>query len=84
MVLFYAHLNIHPGSNFLKNMYVITYQNLNDLNDMPQKIIPLIDTEKWNPLLTPLFNISRHGNSGKKSDGNLRNSFLANITTIDL
>lgn len=61
-VFFYAHLNIVPNAQFLQKMYVITYQNT---DQVPKKIIALDNPDKWNPLLTPVFNISRHGDLGK-------------------
>ncbi len=60
--LFYSHLNIVPGDSFLKKMYVITYT---DTHQLPKTIIPLENPDKWNSLLTPLFNLSRHSNWGK-------------------
>jgi decaprenylphospho-beta-D-ribofuranose 2-oxidase len=60
--LFYAHLNIVPGDNFLQKMYVITYT---DTHELPNKIITLDDPDKWNEVLTPIFNVSRHGELGK-------------------
>lgn len=62
IVLFYSHLNIVPGTDFLQNMYVITYT---DTHKLPDKIIALDNPDQWNQLLTPLFNISRHGSLGK-------------------
>lgn len=61
-VFFYAHVNITPGSNFLRDMYVITYT---DLNNIPTKLIPLDNPDKWNVILKPGFNISRHGSFGR-------------------
>lgn len=63
IVLFYARLNITPGSDFLRNMYVITYKNSHQL---PTKEVALNNPDKWNSVLTPVFNLSRHGQSGKK------------------
>ena len=68
IVLFYAHLNIVPGTNFLRNMYAITYKNTHTLSN---KIIRLDNPEKWNALLTPIFNTSRHGKLGKEWRWNL-------------
>lgn len=62
-VLFYAHLNSTPGTDFLRNMYIITYK---DTQKLPKKIIALDNPDKWNYILTPLFNISRHGKLGKE------------------
>lgn len=61
--LFYAHLNIVPDTNFLRDMYVITYT---DTKKLPNKIIPLDNPDKWNAILTPVFNMSRHGKLAKK------------------
>ncbi|CDZ77762.1 putative decaprenylphosphoryl-beta-D-ribose oxidase [Legionella massiliensis] len=60
--LFYAHLNIAPGKDFLNKMYIITYSNTYKL---PPNVIALDNPDKWNVLLTPLFNLSRKGSSGK-------------------
>lgn len=62
IVLFYAHLNNVPGEHFVQDMYVITYK---DTLKLPNHIITLDNLDKWNFILTPLFNISRYGNSGK-------------------
>ncbi len=62
VALFYAHLNIVPGADFLRNMYVITYTNTYAL---PDKIETLDNPDKWNSLLTPIFNLSRYGRLGK-------------------
>lgn len=62
-VLFYAHLNIVPGQRFLKDMYVITYT---DTHILSQKPISLINPDKWNFIVTPLFNLSRYGTMGKR------------------
>lgn len=62
VALFYAHLNILPGADFLRNMYVITYTNTYAL---PDKIETLDNPDKWNSLLTPIFNLSRYGRLGK-------------------
>jgi hypothetical protein len=72
-VLFYAHLNIIPNSDFLNKMYVITYKNTYQL---PKKIISLDNPDKWNAILTPIFNISRHGKLGKKWRWNLENKIF--------
>ena len=72
-VLFYAHLNISPNSDFLKKMYIITYKNTHRL---PKKIISLDNPDKWNVLLTPMFNISRHGNLGKEWRWKLENKIF--------
>lgn len=61
-VLFYAHLNITPGEDFLRNMYVISYKNMGKL---PENIIPLDNPERWNFILKPLFNSSRYGKKSK-------------------
>lgn len=63
IALFYAHLNITAGSDFLRKMYVITYA---DTYQVPDQIIALDNPDKWNPILAPIFNISRHGSIGKK------------------
>jgi decaprenylphospho-beta-D-ribofuranose 2-oxidase len=63
VALFYSHLNITAGSDFLRNMYVITYK---DTHHLPTKVVFLDNPDKWNAILTPIFNISRHSNSGKK------------------
>jgi len=63
VALFYAHVNIAPDSSFLKAMYVITYT---DTHRKPEKIVTLNNPDKWNPILAPLFNISRQGKYGKK------------------
>lgn len=63
IVLFYAHLNIVPESNFLQNMYIIAYK---DTHKLPDKMITLENPDKWNDILTPLFNLSRHSQLGKK------------------
>lgn len=68
MAIFYAHLNIVPNADFLQKMYVVTYQNTHQL---PDKIVVLDNPDKWNAILTPLFNISRHAELGKKSRWNL-------------
>jgi len=62
IVLFYAHLNIVPGSKFLRTIYAITYT---DTHQLPNKIIALDNPDKWNQLLTPLFNVSRQSPLGK-------------------
>lgn len=62
ITLFYAHLNITPGRRFLREGYVITYT---DTHQLPKKIIPLENPDKWNPILKPLFNISRFNQLGK-------------------
>lgn len=61
--LFYAHLNIVSNSDFLKKMYVITYT---DTHRLPKNIIPLDNPDKWNFILTPMFNMSRYGKLGKE------------------
>lgn len=63
VVLFYGHVNIVPGKKFLKDMYIITYT---DMHKLPKKPIPLINPDRWNFILTPLFNLSRSGANGKK------------------
>ncbi|EKD71499.1 MAG: hypothetical protein ACD_46C00179G0002, partial [uncultured bacterium] len=73
IALFYAHLNIAPNSDFLNNMYVITYKNTHRL---PKKIISLDNPDKWNVILTPMFNISRHGKLGKEWRWNLENKIF--------
>jgi FAD/FMN-containing dehydrogenase len=60
--LFYAHLNIVPGTEFLKKMYGISYTNTHQL---PQQTISLENPDKWNVILTNLFNLSRKGHAGK-------------------
>lgn len=61
VALFYAHLNIVPNADFLQKMYVITYRNTHTL----PKNIPLDNPDKWNAILKPIFNASRHGQLGK-------------------
>lgn len=61
-VLFYAHVNITPGPTFLNDMYVITYS---DTQQAPNTIIALDNPDKWNAILKPTFNVSRHGSYGK-------------------
>lgn len=73
-VLFYAHLDIVNGSNFLRNMYVITYKNTHVL---PNKVISLDNPDKWNTILTPMFNISRHGKLGKTLRWNLEKKIFS-------
>ncbi len=73
-VLFYAHLNISPGSNFLMNMYVITYKNTYKL---PNKVNTLDNPDKWNIILTPLFNISRHNKFSKRSRWNMEKKIFS-------
>ncbi|OGT35285.1 MAG: hypothetical protein A3F11_10085 [Gammaproteobacteria bacterium RIFCSPHIGHO2_12_FULL_37_14] len=63
VTLFYAHLNVVPDVNFLQDMYVITYV---DIKKLPNEVIPLDNPDKWNAILTPIFNISRHGKLGKE------------------
>jgi len=63
IVLFYAHLNIVPGIHFLQDMYVITYA---DTKNLPNEVMPLDNPDKWNTVLTPVFNISRYGKLGKE------------------
>lgn len=63
VVLFYSHLNITAGSDFLRNMYVITYK---DMHHLPNRTVALDNPDKWNHISTPIFNLSRHGQSGKK------------------
>lgn len=63
VALFYAHLNITHGPQFLCNMYVITYK---DSHQLPEKVIALDNPDKWNKILTPIFNLSRQGTLGKK------------------
>ena len=63
VALFYAHLNITAGSDFLRNMYVITYE---DTRQLPKKEVALNNPDKWNVILTPVFNLSRYNKSGKK------------------
>ncbi len=63
IALFYAHLNIAPGPRFLRDMYVITYK---DTHQLPDKVIALDNPDKWNRILTPIFNISRQSTLGKK------------------
>ncbi len=62
VALFYAHLNIVPDVDFLQDMYVITYV---DTKKLPNGVIPLDNPDKWNAILTPVFNISRQGKLGK-------------------
>lgn len=54
-------------------MYVITYKNTHRL---PKKIISLDNPDKWNVILTPMFNISRHGKLGKEWRWNLENKIF--------
>ncbi|QRN02694.1 FAD-binding protein [Legionella sp. MW5194] len=62
VVLFYAHMNIVPNASFLNDMYVITYT---DTGRLPSKVVPLENPERWNAVLTPLFNVSRNSLYGK-------------------
>lgn len=73
IILFYAHLNIVPNSDFLKEMYVITYENTHQL---PKGITSLDNPDKWNAILTPMFNISRYGKLGKDWRWNLENKIF--------
>lgn len=62
IALFYAHLDVVPGIDFLEKMYVITYD---DTKKIPDKTIGLDNPDKWNIILTPMFNVSRSGVPGK-------------------
>lgn len=63
VALFYAHLNIVPGVNFLQDMYVITYV---DTKKLPNGVVALDNPDKWKSILKPIFNVSRHGKLGKE------------------
>lgn len=76
VALFYAHLNIATGNQFLRNMYVITYK---DTHQLPKKVIALDNPDKWNSILTPIFNISRHGKLGKKLRWNAEKKVFSQI-----
>ncbi len=73
-VLFYAHLNTVKDPDFLRNMYVVTYKNTHVL---PSKVIPLDNPDKWNIILTPIFNTSRHGELGKTLRWNLEKKIFS-------
>lgn len=76
VALFYAHLNIASGPQFLRNMYVITYK---DTHQLPEKMIALDNPDKWNSILTPIFNISRQGKLGKKLRWNTEKNVFSKI-----
>ncbi|MBA3662209.1 MAG: FAD-binding oxidoreductase [Gammaproteobacteria bacterium] len=76
VTLFYAHLNIIPHSSFLQDMYVITYT---DTKELSTHIISLDNPDKWNVILTPIFNISRHGELGKKVRWNMEKRIFRKI-----
>ncbi|KTC94402.1 FAD-binding oxidoreductase [Legionella erythra] len=63
VVLFYAHMNIVPDASFLNDLYVITYT---DTGKLPDEVVRLDNPERWNALLTPLFNVSRNSFYGKR------------------
>lgn len=74
ITLFYTHLNIVPDVNFLKTAYTITYKNTDQI---PDKVIGLDNPDQWNVILTPLFNMSRHGKLGKQWRWNLENKIFS-------
>lgn len=78
LTFFYAHLNIIPGSQFLKNMYVITYT---DTHHLPIKITKLSNPEKHSFILRNLFNLSRHGAVGKKIRWDLEQRVFEKVFT---
>lgn len=63
VVLFYAHMNISPGEDFLQDLYAIYYS---DTQQLPDKVIALDNPERWNALLKPLFNLSRKSAEHKR------------------
>lgn len=76
VALFYAHLNITAGPQFLRDMYVITYK---DTHKLPAKVIALDNPDKWNRILTPIFNISRQSKLGKKLRWNTEKRIFSKI-----
>jgi len=76
VALFYAHLNITAGPRFLRDMYVITYK---DTHLLPEKVVALGNPDKWNKVLTPIFNLSRQSKLGKKSRWNTEKLIFSKI-----
>ncbi len=61
VIFFYGRLDIAPGKNFLRQMYVITSS---DTHQLPEPSA-LNDPEAMDFVIRPIFNWSRHSNWGK-------------------
>ena len=57
-------------------MYVITYK---DTHQLPEKVIALDNPDKWNKILTPIFNLSRQSKLGKKLRWNTEKKVFSKI-----
>jgi decaprenylphospho-beta-D-ribofuranose 2-oxidase len=61
LTFFYGRLDISPGKDFLREIYVITSTNTYELSTP----IGLKNPEAMDFIITPIFNLSRHSDWGK-------------------